>query len=192
MGLVVIAGAGTMLVTVLLVAWPLFHLQPVKLRPTISDQEHAHVDDAFESAGLLALSVGVLVALAVAVIVTWLLARRLAVPVAEAGEAAHRIADGDYDTRLPQPRIDPEFEGLTAAFNTMARRLATTEQTRRRLLGDLAHELRTPLASMQATVEANHRRHPAQRPERPRDADRAVSTATPRDSPWQIDTPHGI
>ena len=101
MGLVVIAGAGTMLLTVLLVAWPLFHLQPVKLRPTISDQEHAHVDDAFESAGLLALSVGVLVALAVAVIVTWLLARRLAVPVAEADEAAHRIADGDYDTRLP-------------------------------------------------------------------------------------------
>jgi signal transduction histidine kinase len=43
---------------------------------------------------------------------------------------------------------------LTEAFNTMAGRLATTEQTRRRLLGDLAHELRTPLASIQATIEA--------------------------------------
>jgi signal transduction histidine kinase len=36
----------------------------------------------------------------------------------------------------------------------MASRLATTEQTRRRLLTDLAHELRTPLASIEATIEA--------------------------------------
>jgi two-component system, OmpR family, sensor histidine kinase BaeS len=36
----------------------------------------------------------------------------------------------------------------------MASRLATTEQTRRRLLTDLAHELRTPLASIEATIKA--------------------------------------
>ena len=72
----------------------------------------------------------------------------------QAAEAAYRIADGDFDTRLRQPGLGPELDLLTAAFNTMARRLATTEQTRRRLLTDLAHELRTPLASMQATIEA--------------------------------------
>ena len=43
---------------------------------------------------------------------------------------------------------------MTDAFNTMASRLATIEQTRRRLLTDLAHELRTPLASIEATIEA--------------------------------------
>jgi two-component system sensor histidine kinase BaeS len=154
MGLVVIAGAGTMLVTVLLVAWPTFHTQLLRLRPPISAPEHASVDDAFAAAGLLALSVGVTVALAVALVVTWLAARRLAAPVAQAVEAARRIADGDYLTRLPQPRIGPEFDALTDAFNTMASRLATIEQTRRRLLTDLAHELRTPLASIEATLEA--------------------------------------
>jgi two-component system, OmpR family, sensor histidine kinase BaeS len=154
MGLVVIASAGTMLVTVLLVAWPTFHMHLLKLRPPISAQDHASVDDAFGAAGLLALSVGVTVALAVALVVTWLVARRLAAPVAEAGDAAHRIADGDYETRLPQPRIGPEFGRLTDAFNAMAGRLATTERTRRRLLSDLAHELRTPLASIEATIEA--------------------------------------
>ena len=88
MGLVVIAGAGTMLVTVLLVAWPTFHTAAGSgLRPPISAQEHASVDDAFGAAGLLALSVGVTVALAVALVVTWLVARRLAAPVAEAGDA---------------------------------------------------------------------------------------------------------
>jgi two-component system, OmpR family, sensor histidine kinase BaeS len=100
------------------------------------------------------LAVGVTVALAVALVVTWLVARRLAAPVAEAGDAARRIADGDYQTRLPQPRIGPELDALTAAFNTMASRLASIEGTRRRLLTDLAHELRTPLASIEATIEA--------------------------------------
>jgi len=153
-GLVVIAGAGTMLVAVLLVAEPAFHAHLEQAQPTMSDQAHVHVDEAFASAVLIALAVGVVVALAAALVVTWLVARRLAAPVAETAEAAYRIVDGDFETRLQQPGLGPELDRLTTAFNTMAQRLATTEQTRRRLLADLAHELRTPLASMQATIEA--------------------------------------
>jgi len=154
MGLVVMAGAGTMLVAVLLVAEPAFHSHLNQIQPPMSDQVHAHVDEAFASAVLIALAVGVVMAMAAALVVTWLVARRLAAPVAEAAEAAYRIADGDFETRLRQPGLGPELDRLTAAFNAMASRLATTEQTRRRLLTDLAHELRTPLASMQATIEA--------------------------------------
>jgi two-component system, OmpR family, sensor histidine kinase BaeS len=154
MGLVVMAGAGTMLVAVLLVAEPAFHSHLSQIQPPMSDQVHAHVDEAFAGAVLIALAVGVVMAMAAALVVTWLVARRLAAPVAEAAEAAYRIADGDFETRLRQPGLGPELDRLTAAFNAMASRLATTEQTRRRLLTDLAHELRTPLASMQATIEA--------------------------------------
>jgi len=154
MGLAVLAGAGTMLVAVLLIAEPAFHTHLSQVQPPMSDQTHARVDEAFAGAVLTALAVGVVIALAAALVVTWLVARRLAGPVAEAAEAAYRIADGDYETRLRQPGLGPELDRLTAAFNTMAGRLATTEQTRRRLLTDLAHELRTPLASMQATIEA--------------------------------------
>jgi len=152
--LVVVAGAGTMLVAVLLVAEPAFHAHLARVRPAMPDQAHVHVDEAFASAVLIALAVGVVVALAAALVVTWLVARRLAAPVTETAEAAYRIADGDFETRLQQPGLGPELDRLTTAFNTMAQRLATTEQTRRRLLADLAHELRTPLASMQATIEA--------------------------------------
>jgi len=152
--LVVIAGAATMLVTVLLIAEPAFHAHLTEVQPPLSEQAHAHVDEAFAGAVLIALAVGVVIALAVALVVTWLVARRLAAPVAEASGAAYRIADGDYQTRLRQPGLGPEFDQLTTSFNTMARRLATTEQTRRRLLTDLAHELRTPLASIEATIEA--------------------------------------
>src|ERR1019366_5889353 len=154
MSLVVIAGAGTMLVAVLLVAEPAFHAHLAQVQPPMSTQAHVHVDEAFSNAVLIALAVGVTVALAAALVVTWLVARGLAAPVAEAAEAAQQIADGAYQTRLVQPRLGPEFERLTTAFNLMARRLATTDQTRRHLLADLAHELRTPLASMQATIEA--------------------------------------
>ncbi|HEY5182303.1 MAG TPA: ATP-binding protein [Dermatophilaceae bacterium] len=154
MGLVVLAGAGTMLVAVLLVAEPAFNTHLSQVQPPMSDQAHAHVDEAFADAVFTALAVGVVIALATALVVTWLVARRLAAPVAEAAEAADRIADGDFETRLRQPGLGPELDRLTAAFNTMARRLATTEQTRRRLLTDLAHELRTPLASILATIEA--------------------------------------
>jgi two-component system sensor histidine kinase BaeS len=154
MGLVIIAGAGTMLVAVLAVAQPVFHSHLAQVEPMVSAQVQSHVDEVFASAVLIALSVGVVSALVTALVVTWLVARRLAAPVAEAAEAAHRIADGGYETRLAQPGLGPEFDRLTAAFNTMARRLETTEQTRRRLLADLAHELRTPLASLEATIEA--------------------------------------
>ena len=154
MSLVVIAGAGTMMVAVLLVAEPAFHAHLAQVQPPMSTQAHDHVDQAFSNAVFIALAVGVTVALGAALVVTWLVARRLAAPVAEAAEAAQQIADGDYQTLLGQPRLGPEFERLTTAFNLMARRLATTDQTRRHLLADLAHELRTPLASMQATIEA--------------------------------------
>jgi len=152
MGLVVLTGSGTMLIAVLLVAEPAFHADLNQLQPPMSNK--AHVDEAFAGAVFIALAVGVVIALAAALIVTWLVARRLAAPVAEAAEAAYRIADGDFETRLRQPGLGPELDRLTRAFNAMASRLATTEQTRRRLLTDLAHELRTPLASMQVTIEA--------------------------------------
>ena len=154
MGLVVIASAATMLVAALLVAHPTFHSHLDEINPSLSTQAQSHVDEAFASAVIIALSVGVVVAFAAALVVAWLVARRLAAPVAEAAEAAQRIADGDYQTRFPQARLGPEFDRLTTSFNTMARQLATTEKMRRRLLTDLAHELRTPLASMQATIEA--------------------------------------
>jgi two-component system sensor histidine kinase BaeS len=154
MSLVVIAGAGTLLVSALLVARPVFHAHLDQIKPLVSHQSQVHVDEAFSNAMLIALSVGVTAALAAALVVTWLVAKRVAAPVAEAAEAAQLIADGDYRTRLRQPRLGPEFDRLTTAFNLMARRLATTDQTRRHLLADLAHELRTPLASMQATIEA--------------------------------------
>jgi signal transduction histidine kinase len=93
----------------------------------------------------------VLVVLAVIFVVR--AGRRFASPVADVMEAADRVAAGDYETRV-QERGPREIQRLGRAFNEMAERLGTDETRRRQLLADVAHELRTPLSVMQATIEA--------------------------------------
>ena len=154
MGLVVLAGASTLLVVALLVAPQIFHAHLRMAMGGIPPATQTHVDEAFTRAIVLSLGMAVTVALVAALAVTWLVSRRIAAPVSDLAAAAQRLAAGRYDTRVPEPGLGPEFTALADGFNTMAGRLATTEHVRQRLLADLAHELRTPLASIEATVEA--------------------------------------
>ena len=154
MALVVLAGAGTVLIVALLVAPRIFHAHLRMALGDIPPATQKHVDEAFTSAILVSLGTAVAVALATALTVTWLVSRRIATPVADLAAAVAQLAAGQYHTRVPRPALGPEFTALTDGFNTMAARLAGTEHIRQRLLADLAHELRTPLASVEATVEA--------------------------------------
>src|SRR5262245_28367468 len=144
MGLVVVAGAGTLLVVAILVAPKLFHTHLQIALGTIPAATQRHVDEAFTSAILLSLGIAVLVAMIAALSVTWLVTRRIATPVADLAAAAQNLASGNTDTRVPDPGLGPEFAALVAGFNTTAVRLAQTERVRQRMLADLAHELRTP------------------------------------------------
>jgi signal transduction histidine kinase len=103
---------------------------------------------------LIALGVGVLVATGAAGAVSWLVARRLAAPVQDVATAAEGLADGHPGEPVTDPGLGPEFATLTGSMNRLSRRLRDVEQTRRRLTADLAHQLRTPLASVRATAEA--------------------------------------
>jgi signal transduction histidine kinase len=152
--LVVLAGAGTLLAVALLVAPGLFHQHLRMAVGTIAPDLQHHVDEAFGYAILISLGTALLVAVAAALTVTALVSRRIAGPVTELAAAAHEVADGRYQARVPEPGLGPEFAAVTGAFNRMAGRLADAELLRRRLLVDLAHELRTPIASIEATVEA--------------------------------------
>lgn len=67
--------------------------------------------------------------------------------------AADRVAAGDYTARVT-PRGAGELRQFTASFNAMAERLQLNDEQRRRLLADIAHELRTPLAVIQGNIEA--------------------------------------
>ena len=94
-------------------------------------------------------AVAILAAIGIAIV----LARMLARPLAEVGAAARRVAQGDYDTRVPRQGPD-ELASLADSFNQMAAALERQEQVRRDFIANAAHELRTPLTNLQGYLEA--------------------------------------
>jgi two-component system sensor histidine kinase BaeS len=94
----------------------------------------------------------VFVAFIVAAVAAWALARGLSDPMHRLEEAAQRLAAGDLSHRVEVtgPR---EVERLADAFNEMADSIAEAEDLRQRLVADVAHELRNPLAAARAQAE---------------------------------------
>jgi signal transduction histidine kinase len=88
-----------------------------------------------------------------AVVAGGLLVSGLLRPVRELTAAARALADGDLGRRVAV-RSHDEIGELSSAFNQMAENLQDAEQRRRDMTADIAHELRNPLAVLQANVEA--------------------------------------
>ena len=97
--------------------------------------------------------VAVAVAVVISVVLAILLASGLASPLRRLAQAAQRIADGDYDTRVPGGG-PAELSSLADSFNRMAQSLADQEQQRKEFIVNAAHELRTPLTNLQGYLEA--------------------------------------
>ena len=81
------------------------------------------------------------------------LAHRLTRPVRAFQDTARRLASGDYGARAAG-QGDDELGRLGRDLNALAQALEDNEQARRRWVADIAHELRTPLALLQAEIEA--------------------------------------
>jgi histidine kinase len=112
----------------------------------------AELDSAMTRSLNYALLIGSGVALAVGGAGAFLLARQLSHPARRLAEASRGIAAGDYAQRVPEDG-PPEVAGLAQAFNTMAASLHGVEQRRRELIGDVAHELRSPVAILRGYLE---------------------------------------
>ena len=112
-----------------------------------------HAEAAFASAFSESLAVSLAAALVTAALVSWFLVRRVTRPVEELARAADSIAAGQYRVALPAAGFSSEIRRLSDAFGHMAGRLADTDTARSRLLADLAHELRTPLATLEAYID---------------------------------------
>ncbi|HEU5474919.1 MAG TPA: HAMP domain-containing sensor histidine kinase [Actinophytocola sp.] len=92
------------------------------------------------------------VALAVALSASVFVSRRIAGPLRRLAAAATAISAGDRSARA-HVRAPGELGELATAFDTMAEEVTRAEQNRRALTADVAHELRTPLAALQAGLE---------------------------------------
>ena len=89
----------------------------------------------------------------VAVVAGLVLARSIVGSVERVGDASARLADGDLSVRAPESGPS-EVANLAASFNEMASSLERLFDARRELVAWASHDLRTPLANMQAMLEA--------------------------------------
>jgi len=93
-----------------------------------------------------------------AVIVSVFVTRQVVAPIRKVMEASRYIAEGHYDERvkLPQGVDDSDLDELgqlSVSFNQMTLQLEKGESLQKQLIGDIAHELRTPLSTIKGSLE---------------------------------------
>ena len=91
--------------------------------------------------------------LLLAMLIAWWIARTLLEPVKRVAAATHRLASGDYSSRVAVASHD-EVGQLARDFNQLAYTLERNEKMRREFMADVSHELRTPLSVLRGELEA--------------------------------------
>ena len=112
----------------------------------------AGLQDAFDSAFRRALAISLAVAGVGAMAVTGFATWRILSPLQAVSRSTRKLAEGAYDQRIDPP-AEPELAALANDVNALAATLQTTEQRRVRLISEVAHELRTPLSTIEGYLE---------------------------------------
>lgn len=149
---VIVAGSATLALVALLLGPTLFHDHVRDALGYVPPTVLRHLDQAFGESLAISLGVAIAAAAATAAAVAVLVSIRIVRPVHALADAAQRVSRSDYEARVSVPG-DDELAVLARSFNEMAGSLAEAERRRRRLLADVAHELRTPLATIDAYLE---------------------------------------
>ncbi len=116
------------------------------------------VQKLFRQASNTAIRWATVMAFVIAIIASLIMASSLVQPAQAMSVAAQRIADGHYEERVSLPdkltrEAYDEWQDFAYQFNLMAESLEDTEMMRRRLIGDVAHEMRTPLTTVKGYLE---------------------------------------
>ncbi len=113
------------------------------------------LDDAFRAALMRALLLAAALATGVALALSVFVAGQIMGPLRRILSATRRIGSGHYAERVQIPRANAgdELGQLAQSFNQMAASLEQTERRRLELVGDIAHELRTPITTLQGYLE---------------------------------------
>jgi two-component system sensor histidine kinase BaeS len=99
---------------------------------------------------LLLIALGVVL---LSILISIILAKRLVKPVSAFRTATHKLASGDYATRVDVAGRD-ELAQLATDINALAESLEAHEKSRQQWVADIAHELRTPLTVIRSELEA--------------------------------------
>ena len=128
-------------------------LGEVRLWVMGSDALLTKADAAFREKTFSAMGFAAIITIAVALVIGFVVSRMFTTPVRRITRTARQIREGDLSARTGM-RGDDELDQLGETFDEMAASLERDLKRERRLTSDVAHELRTPLMAMQATIEA--------------------------------------
>jgi len=117
------------------------------LDPTAAPPEQGFAFGFLRPVGLISLLLVIF-----ALVIGFLLMRRVVTPLAEVVAAAEEVADGNLSTRV-SVRGPHDLRVLSDSFNQMADALERNDRERRGMLADIAHELRTPLSILRGRLE---------------------------------------
>jgi signal transduction histidine kinase len=110
------------------------------------------VDDSTEAI-ITALLIGLPVMALLVGTATFHLVGRTLRPVEAMRRKAASITSRNLDARLPVPATDDEIAALASTMNTMLDRIESASAAQRRFVADASHELRSPLATVQANAD---------------------------------------
>lgn len=158
--LIVLVGVATLLAVTFALAPTLFQAQLVPILQTHPEalttaEASQRILGDFLGTLLLALAVAAIAATLTSLAISLFVARRVTVPLREMMQVAGRISAGHYAERIevaPVHRTD-ELGQLAASINALAVALEQTERRRLEVIGDVAHELRTPIATLEGYLE---------------------------------------
>lgn len=151
--LILIGVAGlTLIGTALWLAPPIFlrHMREAGIDTSIAQK---HISEAFTGAFSISLAVAMGSALIIAGILAWYMMRRITQPIESLAILAEALASGASSTDVVVLSSTPEIDRLAIALTGMASELSGIQEDQARMLRDLAHELRTPIATIGALVD---------------------------------------
>lgn len=131
----------------------LFHEHLLRAAET-GENATDHAERAYAAASAVSLSIALVTALLASTGVSVLVARRIRQSLAPFAQAAQQVAERKRNVVVRPPGIGPEFDRVAQAFTAMATELSSVNDSQTRMLADLAHEMRTPLAVLAAYLEA--------------------------------------
>lgn len=158
--LIVLVGVATFLLVVFALAPTLFQSQLLPILQThpaalTTAEASQRILGVFLGTLLSALAVAAIAATVTSLATSLFVARRITVPLRQMTQASERISAGHYAERIAVAPVHTKDElgQLASSINTLAVALEQTERRRLEVIGNVAHELRTPIATLEGYLE---------------------------------------
>ncbi len=158
--LIVLVGVATLLAVTFALAPTLFQAQLVPILQTHPEamttaEASQRILGDFLGTLLLALAVAAIAATVTSLTISLFVARRITVPLQQMTRVSKRISAGHYAERIQVAPVHAtdELGQLASSINALAETLEQTERRRLEVIGDVTHELRTPIATLEGYLE---------------------------------------